>query len=103
MPSRVPLAVLLFAVSPLPILAAEGDWPPDIKSAYVNNSCAPALVTQGMAPEAAKEFCQCMIDAQELEFGWAEFDSMMAAQPNPDGTDIERRLYNTIAGCSPKQ
>jgi len=91
--------VAVVVVLAVPALAAEGEWPARLKDGYVNNSCAPALVSQGVAQATAEMYCHCIIDAQEVEFGNAEYNAMMAAQPDPDGTDIERRLYATFASC----
>lgn len=50
--------------------------------------------------ESALRFCGCVIDAQEIEFGNAEYEAMMAAEPNAEGTKMERRLFQTTNGCS---
>lgn len=80
--------------------AAKGDWSAELKLRYITNSCVPALENQDVDQHDATAYCNCIIDAQEVEFGNAEYEAMMAAQPDKDGSEIERRLHRTLTGCA---
>jgi len=89
------IGALAFSLS---AFAAKGDFPEAAKSAYVDR-CGTSMNSQGFPLDKARGFCRCTIDAQEIEFGRREYDAMMKAQPNPGGSDIERRLYVVLEGC----
>lgn len=80
--------------------AAKGDWSAELKLRYIVNSCAPSVEMQNVDPDDATAYCTCVIDAQEVEFGNAEYEAMMASPPDQDGSEIARRLYRTFAGCA---
>jgi len=89
------VGALAFSLS---AFAAKGDFPEAAKSAYVDR-CGASMNSQGLPLDKARGYCRCVIDAQEIEFGRREYDAMMKAQPNPRGSDIERRLYVVLEGC----
>ena len=94
----IPVGIFLFS---LPALSAVGDYPEASKQAYVDR-CGASMHSQGLPLEKARGFCRCMIDAQEIEFGRREYDAMMQAEPNPNGSNIDRRLYRVTNGCRNK-
>jgi len=78
--------------------AAAGDWPEQTKQAYVDR-CTPEMVSQGASETSARGFCRCLIDAEEIEFGQSEYQQMMSAQPDPNGSSNDKRLYQVYMGC----
>jgi hypothetical protein len=38
----------------------------------------------------------------ESEFGTSEYETMMKAQPNPNGNSADKRLYEVVAACGKK-
>lgn len=75
------------------------EWPADAKKAYVDR-CAMSMSSQGLPDKTAQKYCQCFADGMESEFGKSEYDQMMKAQPNPQGDEFDRRLYNLLMSCS---
>ena len=78
--------------------AAEGDWPKEMKDAFVDR-CASAMNGEGLPLNIASGYCRCMIDAQEIEFGNRDAEAMLKAEPDPNGSDIEKRLAQVLASC----
>jgi hypothetical protein len=76
-----------------------GRWPSGAKEAYVDR-CGRDLSSQGMPAALARSYCRCIADALESEFTREEFSSMMKAQPDPAGSDSDRRLYRALSGCA---
>ena len=95
------LALIAALCAGLPQVAwsAAGDWPEAAKMEYVER-CAKSMHSQGLALVKATGYCRCTIDGQEIEFGTREYDAMMKAQPNPRGSDVDRRLFNVLMRCS---
>ncbi len=95
------LALIAAVCAGLPQVAwsAAGDWPETTKMAYVER-CAKSMHSQGLALVKATGYCRCSIDGQEIEFGTREYAAMMKAQPNPRGSDVDRRLFKVLRSCS---
>jgi hypothetical protein len=95
------LALVIMTCSPA--VAASLTYT-DARSHYVAR-CAPELSSQGMTTEKAKEVCSCVFSGLAAEVrmstpGDAErFQSIMAAQPNPNGSASERQLYRVMSDC----
>ena len=94
------MRVLLFLlITTLPALSfAKTPWTKGAKSSYIVN-CAEDLVKQGLMRQAASSYCSCAADGMETEFGMEEYKQMMKAEPNPQGTRDDRRLYQLLAVC----
>jgi hypothetical protein len=76
-----------------------------ITRAYVAR-CTPDLTSQGMPPRKAEAVCICVssaLSAEMLADGGSHlrerYDSMMAAQPDPNGSPDDRHLYQIISNC----
>jgi hypothetical protein len=78
---------------------AAGEWSEGAKQAYVDR-CGSSMNSQGLPLKKARGYCRCVIDAQEIEFGRRDYAAMMKAQPNPNGNNIEQRLYKVLSMCS---
>lgn len=79
----------------------EGRWPTAAKDAYVTR-CASTMSSQGLPLGNARLYCRCFVDGAEREFGAMGYDAMMRAQPNPGGSEADRRLYRVLMACSDK-
>jgi hypothetical protein len=73
-------------------------WPKGVREAYIER-CSKDVVTQGLPPDNAASFCRCFAEGLAAEFGVDEYLQMMQAQPNPNGTEYDRRLYKIITSC----
>lgn len=74
-------------------------WPVAAQDAYVNR-CSESMNSQGLPRENAQLYCRCFIERAEQEFGMREYDAMMKAQPDPKGSEVDRRLYDVLVACS---
>lgn len=77
---------------------SKDTWPKAAKSAYIAR-CTRSLRGQGMTNRQAARFCRCMTSGMEAEFGMAEYREMMNAQPDPSGSEHDRRLYGIVENC----
>ena len=72
--------------------------------AYVAR-CTPSLVSQGMTLQKAEAVCACVSKGiiAEVQFGVLgdkeRYERIMSAQPNPNGSSEDRRLYKIVAPC----
>lgn len=93
------LLLLLSGAHPRPRAAERGDeWPEKQKEAYVTR-CSQQLTVGGQPIDGARRSCQCLADSLEAEFGLTEYEAMMTAQPDPNGSDVARRLYRVVTRC----
>jgi len=98
LPTRLLVAtIMIFQIHST--LAAQGDWEQGTKDTYVSR-CNKSMVKQGLAVDKAAGYCRCAVDGLEVEFGKKDYDAMMQAQPNSQGTDADKRLYKVLKGCS---
>jgi len=97
------MKLLLFVVTALfsSGLWANGSWPESAKRLYIDR-CAQSMQSQGLPSSKARPYCTCIANGMELEFGMREYDAMMRAQPNPNGTSADRRLYEVVSLCAKK-
>lgn len=91
------VVTILFSVN----VWANDFWPVGAKNSYVDR-CSQSMQSQGLSGSKARSYCSCLADGMESEFGMREYDAMMRAQPNPNGTSIDRRLYKVAAACGKK-
>ena len=47
----------------------------------------------------AKAYCTCTTNGMEAEFGMREYNQMMKAEADPNGSKYDRRLYNVLMAC----
>jgi hypothetical protein len=73
-------------------------WPRGAKLAYIDR-CAESMSSQGLPMKNAKAYCTCTTNGMEAEFGMKEYDQMMKAQANPNGSEYDRRLYKVLMAC----
>lgn len=78
--------------------SSDRKWPESAKSSYIAR-CTRSLRRQGMKLRQADIFCRCMTSGMEAEFGMAEYREMMNAQPDPSGSEHDRRLYGIVENC----
>jgi hypothetical protein len=93
------LATTIMIVQIHPTLAAQGGWEQGTKDTYVAR-CNKSMLKQGLAADKATGYCRCAVDGLEVEFGKKDYDTMMRAQPNPQGSDADKRPYKVLNGCS---
>ena len=91
------VVTVLFSVS----VWANDSWPEGAKKSYVDR-CTQSMQSQGLPGSKARSYCTCFADGMESEFGMREYDAMMQAQPNPNGTPVDRRLYEVASACGKK-
>jgi hypothetical protein len=58
------------------------------------------MTSQRMPQAAATSYCSCIANGMSEEFGMEEYGDMMKAQPIPNGSAHDRRLYKVFAACS---
>lgn len=73
-------------------------WPVDAKNKYINR-CSNSISAQGASITKAKNFCTCITNGMEKEFGASEYNQMMKATANPNGSKYDRRLYDVFMAC----
>lgn len=96
------LAFVAFLMASAMSPAAQGEWPEFVKSQFIENSCAPSLEAQGYEATAVLTFCACFAAQIEANFSILEYEDILAAQPNPDGSSADRRLYAAVMACRPQ-
>ena len=89
--------LLILLMSTLAV--AQTPWPEAPKLSYVDR-CSESMASQGLAKNSARSYCSCIAEGMSNEFGLELYNQMMNAQPNPQGSEIERRLYKVYSGCS---
>jgi hypothetical protein len=100
-PVKLPVRLLAVIIMTFQIhhaFAAQGDWQQNAKDAYVDR-CSKSMLKNGLAIDKAAGYCRCAVDGLEVEFGKKDYVSMMQAQPNPQGTYADKRLYKVLKGC----
>jgi hypothetical protein len=101
-PPKLPvrlLAAIILVFQIYPTFAAQGDWQQSAKDTYVAR-CSKSMIKNGLPTDKATGYCRCAVDGLEVEYGKKDYDAMMRARPNPQGTDADRRLYKVLKGCS---
>jgi len=71
--------------------------------------CTPALSSQGLPADKASAVCSCVFagTAKAVEMGTEgtapqRLAALMDAQPNPQGSAVERQIYGIVSGCFPQ-
>lgn len=77
---------------------ASDTWPRGAKLAYIDR-CAESMSSQGLRMKNAKAYCTCTTNGMEAEFGMREYNQMMKAEADPNGSKYDRRLYNVLMAC----
>lgn len=92
--------VLTFVLMVAPsLVTARTLWSEGVKLAYVDR-CAESMASQRLPFKTAKSYCSCVADGMSNEFGMEEYNQMMKAEPTPDGSDYDQRLYQVFSACS---
>ena len=102
----VPLGVILRRALSMAIIIlaqsfsafGETPWPPIVYQSYLKQ-CRESMLSQGMSSQKSDGVCYCLSSGLSKEFGMEEYDYMRAAQPNPKGSTVDRRLYKTVMKC----
>ena len=74
-------------------------WPQSVKSSYIDR-CASSMSSQGLDGTTARAYCTCIATGMEKEFGMKEYNEMMRAQPDPNGSRYDRRVYRVFQSCA---
>lgn len=88
------LITLLFCAS----ISYADSWPNGAKRSYVER-CSSSMASQGLPTSKAQSYCGCIANGMEREFGMKEYNQMMKAQVNPNGSSYDKRLYNILKAC----
>ena len=79
-----------------------------VERAYVAR-CAPELSSQGMPAQRADAVCRCAVSGiiDAVKFGTPgdreRYERLIQAQPNPNGSPVERQLYGLLRSCFGQQ
>lgn len=82
--------------------AQAGSFPQEAKKAYIQR-CSESLYAQGMAMETASLYCSCITEGIDSKFTREEVLALLDAEPNPEGNEYDRRLYNVFISCNSAQ
>jgi hypothetical protein len=74
-----------------------------MKLQFIERSCIPSLEAEGYEAPAVQAFCSCFADQIEANFSLIEYEDILAAQPNPNGSSADQRLYAAVIACRPPQ
>lgn len=93
------LALLMLQSSRQPARAETlSAWPSGSKAAYARR-CTTDLTLHRVSKSQAITTCTCMAESLETTFGMSRYQEMMAAQPDPHGSDEDRELYRALSAC----
>jgi hypothetical protein len=95
-PSGLVLAIALLARPHFGDAATP--WPDEPKRAYIE-ICAKSFYSQSVPVDRAKSFCTCAAEGMSEEFGMEEYPGLMNAQPNPNGSRDDKRLFAILRTC----
>jgi hypothetical protein len=77
---------------------AATPWPDGPKRSYME-ICAQSLSSQGMSLDKANSFCGCVAEGMSEVFGMEKYRELMDAQPNPNGSWDDKRLFAIFRTC----
>lgn len=97
MVGSIVLAFVLLVTGNLAI--AQTPWPEGVRLSYVER-CAGSLSSQGLPAKTASSYCSCVANGMSKEFGMEEYNQMMKAEPRPNVSAYDQRLYKVFSGCS---
>jgi hypothetical protein len=89
---------LLSAISIHGIAFSQTPWVTEVYQSYFNQ-CKTSMLQQGMSDQKANGVCYCMSSGFSKEFGMEQYNYLRAAQPNPNGTVYDRKLYKVATSC----
>lgn len=78
---------------------AQTPWPQEVYQSYFNN-CKASLLQQGSGDRKATGMCYCLASAFSKEFGMEQYNHLRSAQPNPNGSVFDKKLYQIFKKCS---
>ena len=81
------------------IVFSQTPWPPVVYQSYFNQ-CKSSMLSQKVADLKADGICYCLSSGFSKEFGMEEYDYMRKAQPNPNGSNIDKKLYSVMKRCT---
>jgi len=87
------------------VLAGNGHsqtpWPSEVYQSYFNQ-CKVGMRQQGMSEQRANGYCFCISSGFSKEFGMEQYNHLRSAQPNPNGSIYDRKLFNVATSCLKK-
>jgi hypothetical protein len=91
--------LFIFLLLQYKFLFAQTPWPQEVYQSYFNN-CKASLLQQGAGDRKANGMCYCLSSAFSKEFGMEQYNHLRSAQPNPNGSVFDRKLYKIFKKCS---
>lgn len=93
--------LIVAALSAAPLFAvaqsANESWTPSMRTEF-RKSCAAELERAGMNTSASWQYCDCITESAEDEFGLADF-GYLAASGERDMPEITRRTDRAVSHC----
>jgi hypothetical protein len=80
---------------------SQTPWPSEVYQSYLNQ-CKVSMRQQGMSDQRANGVCFCMSSGFSKEFGMEQYNHLRSAQPNPNGSVYDRKLYSVATSCIKK-
>lgn len=80
---------------------SQTPWPTEVYQSYFNQ-CKVSMRQQGMSEQRANGYCFCVSSGFSKEFGMEQYNHLRSAQPNPNGSIYDRKLFNVATGCLKK-
>ncbi|WP_146188497.1 hypothetical protein [Limnohabitans sp. 2KL-51] len=80
---------------------AQTPWPTEVYQSYYNQ-CKASMRQQGMSEQKANGYCFCISSGFSKEFGMEQYNHLRSAQPNPNGSIYDRKLFNVATSCLKK-
>lgn len=80
---------------------SQTPWPTEVYQSYYSQ-CKTSMRQQGMSEQRANGYCFCITSGFSKEFGMEQYNYLRSAQPNPNGSIYDRKLYNVATGCLKK-
>lgn len=80
------------------IAFSQTAWVTEVYQSYFNQ-CKTSMLQQGMSDQKANGVCYCMSSGFSKEFGMEQYNYLRSAQPNPNGTIYDKKLYKVISNC----
>ncbi len=78
--------------------ASADKWPEDMKSSYIEN-CTKTMAIPEFDASSVLTYCTSIANGMEEEFKEEEREKMMMAQPNPQGNEYDKRLFQVLKPC----
>lgn len=77
---------------------AEVPWTSEIYNSYFNQ-CKSSMLQQKMTEQRSNGVCYCLSSAFSKEFGMEQYNYLRSAQPNPNGSIYDKKLYKIMTNC----